>query len=40
MELTKINKYLELEKDSIVNVFITPHYHYDYLWCSVVLSIR
>ncbi|TFF94800.1 MAG: hypothetical protein EU544_04035 [Promethearchaeota archaeon] len=30
----KVNQYLNLDEKTPINVFITPHFHYDYLWCD------
>ncbi|HEY0088827.1 MAG TPA: hypothetical protein VGB37_08285 [Candidatus Lokiarchaeia archaeon] len=37
-KLVKINRYLDLDEDSVINVFVAPHFHYDYLWCSNIFS--
>ncbi len=33
-KIIQINHYLDLKENSALNVFITPHYHYDYEWCD------
>ena len=38
----KINRYLDIAEDDKVNVFITPHHHYDYIvaFCAEKLGFR